>query len=640
MVGLLARLVAKSNKDQRRLLFFGLATTIEHWSGPKLNSPVATIAVSGAKFLAVAALNKVPEIVENLIEDQKIDPSKIELDALPAIDAEIRKGWSWFYKLQGNPAAVLQAAIDQGFANPTAEGGAPMPTDTDTDAGAATGSSADVDGDAVVASSMPQAPPKPSALEVLSRLTVAQRTFLAGIETLASKEVMVDDDLGLEGIASQVLAAQAELLLADPEGLQKILPDSLEDAKRLIELGADPEPEPPTEKVKQGFFKKLSSYFHGETPVVKKPKRVLPESAQVYIRTLLAVQRGMHPPSMLENKGKDWLDRLNLRLPTLKRLTWPRVFNMLTSPLGVLCMLTISVVSWCVVNVFGLFTVGLLLPLMDFVQNGIMHLYQLFANAMNWTLLTIQQGVVTAWLTLVLLPVIFLFNEKLGKLLRPRIQTIRLILSAVGLGTMLLGWGLDWINDAGSALFMVSVWIIIVMAEFTNKYNDRLSAEYIRQSLERFPTWASAIATAFMVLAVGYFMFVGKEDAQRVSQFGTGVFNVTLDTVAGWAGVDLPPSAQNCAEKFPAFKQKVENAGMSVTDACELAGDRFPCTCPQAQEVLVQPDEAMCAEKLPAFKKRVEDAGMTLAEACDMAGGRFPCTCPASQQTYASSEGS
>lgn len=395
-----------------------------------------------------------------------------------------------------------------------------------------------------------------------------KRFYFEVIEMLAQLEVDKDLGLGHEGEASHILAAHTLGLDNDPVALEKMIPDARKDAEDMI---------------------KLAMLSREEIEGLKKPgESLLPLSARLYVRRLLAAYRVDHPITHTEVRLKDWKDGLLDRLPAglkPKKKGWAGVRELLFNP-------------WSFLILLLLFVIVLLLSLMGFevlawVYSGVDYVYESFKNSAvaittlfqehtSERLMTIQKGLVVTWVALVLLPIVLLINEKLEKH-RSRIQTIRLVLSGVGFGTVLVGWGLGEFTHTGVAIMVIAIWFILLIVEFSNKYGVRFTPPFVSKSSERFVTWGWVVAVSLLLLGTLYFATVGVQDAKRVSALSSGVMASVQSSIAEAMDIKLPPSSSECDLGWKAVDESNAKLGIPMTHAefCafEVNKNFSLCTC-------------------------------------------------------------
>jgi len=410
---------------------------------------------------------------------------------------------------------------------------------------------------------VPKGPRKGRGYAALADFGEDERFYFEAIETLAQLEVDKDLGLGHEGEASHILAAHTFGLDNDPIALRKMIPNGArKDAEDMI---------------------RLSTLSREEIEGLKKPdESLLPLSARLYVRRILAAYRVDHPTSNTEVRLKDWKDGLFDSLPPglkPKKKGWAGVWETICNPI-VFLLLFIALLFFSILGYFILAAViGWLIYAYDAVRDSVVATVALFQTYMTGWMMIIQKGLVVGWVALVLLPIIAFFVRFEG--VRPRVQTVRLLLSAVGFGTALLGWGLGHFTHTGVAIITIAIWLILVIVEFSNKYGGRMSSTFVSKGSERFVTWGGAIAGALLFLGVVYFATVGARDAERVAALSSGVANSVQNRIADAAGIRLPPSDAECIKGLEVLDLNLKHFHMTRAEYCATAPYKndVPCTC-------------------------------------------------------------
>lgn len=601
-IGVLARLLALAPKQGRRAVFLGLATGLEHWDGPKGFPPLITAAIAAGKFLVAAGLKATPDVVENLIEDGKIDPSNLEVGLQPILEDNLK----WLHLAFTNPKAVMAAAgVPMASTTPTPAPAAATPTSTT----AGTPGPASVTPPVTPAVTPPPAPvppspppaPKPTPLETLAAFPEAKRNFYLAIEQLAKLEVDGDHGLGLEGEANQILNAQSEALRDDPKGLETMLPELPDVVDELEEL---------------------ATMNREEIEGLKKTGQPMPLAARRYLRALLAGYRVKHPVSNIGAQARDYWDTFFDVLPPglkPKKSGWAGIIEMATSPLGFITLLLLGVML-CFVLSFGLGLAWMVLSVLGFVggnfMDGVNGVQELFAPYMRSTILSVNRAVVVVWVALILaMRVELLFPsvrahavwlkkltpDEFGKLkkenpdalktpepFRQSFLTLRIICGAVALGSTLLAWGSGHFSSAGVAMLLVGIWTLVVVLEATNKWKPMFLPEWMRKSMERFTGYGTAIAVAAIAISISFFAVVQPVDAERVTILATGMTNAGMDYAASKAGVKLPPSAAECEDFIEDATKKIKGSEYaSIDDYCKVFPTKKTCQCLAARNEAV-----------------------------------------------------
>lgn len=415
----------------------------------------------------------------------------------------------------------------------------------------------------VMVESAPPPPPKApiGPLETIANFPEHKRDFFLAVEEYLKREVNEDLGLGQEGEANLAQVATAEAVRLDPRGLEAMIPDAPDDVKIILELN-QLSPQEISNRKKPGVA-------------------LLPQSARLYIRSVLAAYRVRHPISSVEARAKDWGDSLLSWVPSSvksKKTGWRGVYETFTSPLGllflgfVIFMVTLGAVTIRVAHVIAI------RPFIGMVWPGVLAIYAMFDEHTNPMMMDIQRSVTVVWLSLVILPIAGHFSARF-EALRPRILTMRVIATAVGLGATLIGWGIGWFDTSGVAFMTSAIWLIILVAEFTNKFTAIISAEYKSKSTERFVTYGGAIGVALLVLGIVTLGMVGHDDRERLTVLANGIANHAEDVLAAQAGVELPPTSVECQKGLASFTADAAAMGSDVQKLCASNSEMFPCTC-------------------------------------------------------------
>lgn len=596
-LGVMARLLALAPKQGRRALFIGLATGLEHWDGPKGFPPLITTGIAAGKFLTAAALKATPDVVENLIEDGKIDPSNLEVGLMPYLEDALK----WMRLAITNPKAVIAAHGGSAMSSTTPTPAPAAATPTPTTAG--TPGPTPVTPPVTPAVTPPPAPvtptptpaPKPTPLVTLAGFPPGKSDVYSAVAELARLESEGDHGLGLEGEANQILNALADALANDPKGLEAILPDDPALAQELEEL---------------------ATMDRVEIEKLKKTGQPLPLAARRFIRTLIMGYRVKHPVSATAAKVSDrWDTFFDVLPPELKpkKSGFAGILEMAKSPLGLIVLLLLAVLL-CFMLSFGLGCLWVVLSILGFVggsfMDGVNGVQALFAPYMQSTILSVNRAVVVCWVSLILFMraenffpsvrrhaamVAALKPDELAKLkkdnpdalktpepFRQSFLTLRIICGAVALGSTILAWGSGHFNNAGVAMMLIGIWALIIVLEATNKWKPMFLPDWMRKSMERFTGYGTAIAVAAIALAVTFFAVVQPVDANRVTVLATGVTNAGIDYAASKAGVKLPPSAAEvakCDELIRKGMLVATDNGTTLEKTCATDSARGKKTC-------------------------------------------------------------
>ncbi len=389
-----------------------------------------------------------------------------------------------------------------------------------------------------------------------------KRKFIQGLYMLADAEIRGDQGFGLEGRAGHIVAALTLAL------------DTAEGAKGLEAIA------PSNQTVANELFR-LSEL----TPEMAEAERttnkvILPLVARRFVADLLLAYQVSHPISHTEVRARDWGDALWSRAPASlrpKRAGLAGVWEVASKPFGLIFLALVAILLMLIVIVATMLIVPMLW-LVGIILGGLFKAPELFQPGMTGGMFAILKSTFLAWLVLVLVPIVGTVTERF-KPFQPRVQTLRIVVAAVGLGLSLRGWGTDWFTDTGVALFVTAVWTVLLAVEFSNKFGVKMTPAFVTKGMERSVTAITVIGVVLLALGTVYTLSVSDKDADRVTALGAGVVNSTVDAVAGVVGVSLSPSEERCRQGLAALKIEATKANMTVARICELGVGKFPCTC-------------------------------------------------------------
>lgn len=418
------------------------------------------------------------------------------------------------------------------------------------------------------------------ALFTLAMFADNKRLSFEAVEALAKLEVDGDHGLGLEGEANQILAAHAEALKSDPKGLEAMLPDSRTDAETMFTL---------------------AGMTREQIEGMKKPgESLLPFTARRYIRSLLAAYRVKHPISNVEARAKDWGDTLIDWVPTSlkpKEKGWAGVNEMFSTRLGVglaiTLMIILTIFVWMIWGAHNHVT----RPLLQAASDTVGGIKTVFGEHMTPRAMMTEKAIATLEFGLLLFPALGFFPGFRNKVeeFRPRVLTVRLVLTIAGLVMTILLWGTGDFKSTGVAFLTTTLWIIALVAEFTNKYAVKFRPDWMTVSVERFALVGSALATVTLVIGLWFFSTQGTNSDGRAQALAAGIGNRVEAVLAKQFDIELPPTAAELAE----------------------------------QEARAATERAKCDAKLAEVSRVSEEKGTTVQKVCAVPKnfGTYTCKC-------------
>lgn len=562
-IGFLARVVAVAPREVRRVVFIGLGTALEHWDGPRFKNPALTAMFVPAKVAAASAFKKAPDVIENLIEDGKIDPDNLEV-GLGSYVASIVAALHNPLMAKADGDDMSDHNDDHGHAAPDAH----APAAPAKDAGK-------------------KAEPKPAA-----KPAAPKHDPLTGVASFENAE-KARWTLGLYAVLRRLSPDQAKLLgrsmAEQPKDLEKLIGST-------PEFGDDPRALPEVVALLSALSMR-EEYSHKEP----EPSRL--DKLTDFIEKIPAHLRPFESwvNSWFDNEGTSGDVRAAARRYASWLMTWGARLLALGA-VGLVVILGLAVVSmlmsiygifwahpaWILVGMVGIIVLRFIVPIYDIPLNMLAVLFD-FLDPTDGT--GMIGGTVGRFLDMVdpdrkktppadREPISWFTDKAVS------VSLAWALVTALG---CLVAMVIDPTTARPSEALMLSgaSWLYFMLDTMRKGWRPVMKSDehrYIPAELrKRF--YRGSIYTSTAIGATKF--IIGFALALGMGVGGTGKMVSATQQVgeqaviarAAKAGVTLPPTAAACAEKLPELLANAEAHGTTVEAVCAKHVGEFPCTC-------------------------------------------------------------